>query len=348
MNTDRNHIDHNLLVLYLLDEISTEGKVLVEKWIEASEANRAIFSGLEKTWNETGKLEPAPVVVDTDRAWEKMKARIQAQEIGPQAETSRTKVRSLRRKTVLYTAAAALLALSAATIFLTDWLRKDSGPVPVFYESIAEALTDTLSDGSGIILNAGSQLRYQEEEQKRERQVELKGEAFFAVKPDSTKPFVIDAGMGSIRVLGTEFNVKAYENSDLEVLVESGLVQLALLDENNEPIETLLLTSGEKGVISHTENRLYKTKNLQPDELFWANRKLIFRETQLAQVLDVLKNYYRFELKTSPEILECLLTASFTNQEIGTILEVIAASFELDLSLEEGHYQLTGKGCSDE
>ena len=150
-------------------------------------------------------------------------------------------------------------------------------------------------------------------------------------------------------MLGTKFNVTAYENSDLEVLVESGMVELSVRDSLGNPLETLLLEAGEKGIISHENKHIYKSEDLMPDELFWANRKLIFRETSLQKVLEVLQNYYSFEVEVeNDEVMNCLLSASFTNQEIPHIMEVIAASFELSVSQENSTYQFIGKGCMDE
>ena len=64
MKIDPKHIDHNLLVLFLLDEVSSEERKAVEDWINASVNNKDYFSSLEKTWLETGNIEPAKVVVD--------------------------------------------------------------------------------------------------------------------------------------------------------------------------------------------------------------------------------------------------------------------------------------------
>ena len=340
MKIDPKHIDHNLLVLFLLDEVSSEERKAVEDWINASVNNKDYFSSLEKTWLETGNIEPAPVVVDIDSAWDKMKTLIsQEDEIQHVVPQRKLNARTSRRA-FMYAAIAAMLILSVASVVFTDWFKRSVEPLPFVFESFAEVLIDTLSDGSSIALNENTKLVFSEPTEDKERKVNLEGEAFFAVAADSSKPFVIEAGIGAIKVLGTKFNVKAYENSDLEVLVESGMVELSVRDSLGNPLETLLLEAGEKGIISHENKHIYKSEDLMPDELFWANRKLIFRETSLQKVLEVLQNYYSFEVEVeNDEVMNCLLSASFTNQEIPHIMEVIAASFELSVSQENSTYQ---------
>lgn len=349
MNNDSIHIDHNLLVLYLLDELSSEENQSVEAWINESDANSKAFSSLKKTWNETGKIEPVPVVVDLDEAWGKMKFLISKEDDILAPEPARKSISFISRKIFMYAAIAAMVILGVMSVVFTDWFKKSNDPIPFILESFAEVINDTLSDGSSIALNENSTLIFAESEDKKERQVELKGEAFFAVAADSSKPFVIDAGIGVIKVLGTQFNVRAYENSDLKVFVESGLVELSLLDSVGNPIKSLFLEAGEKGIISYEDRELYKSVDQRPDELFWANRKLIFRETELKKVFEILEYYYEFEIVVEHEaILNCLLSASFTDQDLPYIMEVIAASFELEIAQKDSTYQFIGKGCLDE
>ena len=348
MNIDPKHIDHNLLVLFLLDEISSEERKEVEVWINSSEDNREIFDSLKKTWLQTGKIEPAPVVVDVDLAWGKMKSLIKEEEKIHEAVSQRESSRVISGRRFMYSAIAALLILSVVSVVFTDWFKKSAEPFPFVYESFAEVVIDTLNDGSYIALNENSKLEYAEPTDKLERQIKLEGEAFFAVAADTSKPFVIDAGIGMIKVLGTQFNVKAYENFDLEVLVESGLVELTVVDSLGNLLETLLLEAGEKGIVSYEKRQIFKSEDLSPDELFWADRKLIFRETDLAKVFEILKDYYKFEVEVDDDIMSCLLSASFTNEELPHIMEVIAASFELGLTQQDSTYQFIGKGCIDE
>ena len=191
MKIDPKHIDHNLLVLFLLDEVSSEERKAVEDWINASVNNKDYFSSLEKTWLETGNIEPAPVVVDIDSAWDKMKTLIsQEDEIQHVVPQRKLNARTSRRA-FMYAAIAAMLILSVASVVFTDWFKRSVEPLPFVFESFAEVLIDTLSDGSSIALNENTKLVFSEPTEDKERKVNLEGEAFFAVAADSSKPFVI-------------------------------------------------------------------------------------------------------------------------------------------------------------
>jgi transmembrane sensor len=326
------NIDQKLLVLYLLDEISGPGREKVEAWLSSSPENKSHFDRLARIWTETGKIDPESVVFDTNRAWERMAARIRAEEHqgyggvpagrvdGDGSGTGR-KIVFLKNRLVL--AAAAVLFFGIASVMLIRFMQTRPQAGFVTLASAGAVLEDTLKDGSTVILNAGSELTVPKRFAENNRSVRLLGEAFFAVHPDNQKPFIIDAGIGKVEVLGTAFRVKAYPGSDLEIYVESGKVELSsVVGGQAEAIKTVL-RAGEMGMIGAQSREITMPAKISPDELFWANRKLIFQETRLSLVFDLLKKHYSadIEVKDAP-VLNCLLSATFTNETIGQILEV--------------------------
>lgn len=106
------------------------------------------------------------------------------------------------------------IAVSIALLLVTGILLTDKEPEQelVYYETIAvpDAKTKiTLPDSSIVWLNANACLRYPREFSEQVRQVEIKGEAFFEVRKDEKKPFIVQTDGIGIRVLGTTFNVDA-------------------------------------------------------------------------------------------------------------------------------------------
>jgi transmembrane sensor len=346
MKRDLPNIDQKLLVLYLLDEISQQGRQVVEAWLEASDANRIEFEILRKTWDETGKIAAESVAFDTGRAWGKMQERI-----GTEAKVARP-VRQLplkKRAIRTWVAVAAVLTLGILSIVFTQLLKtgEDAG-----FTTLASAdvvVQDTLNDGSSVVLNTNTQLQIPKSFDRNNRTVKLNGEAFFDVSPDSTRPFVIDAGIGQVTVLGTSFQVKAYSGSDLEVFVESGRVEVSTVDRVTGEVSRLILNAGERGMIHAGSGEIGKPADIGADELFWANRKLIFQETKLSIVFDLLKKHYEADIEVeNPTVLNCLLSATFTDESIGQILEVVAASFDLTMTKDQEKYVINGKGCGNE
>lgn len=360
MKTGQTNIDQKLLVLYLLDEISQPGRARVEAWLSASEENRSEYESLRKTWEETGKIEPASVKFDTGRAWDRMSRRIvtDIKAYGRSGTVGATRgrpgqhamrLRSKRSMMRFIPAAAAVVMLMAVSAVFIRFLQNRQEAGLMTLTSYSVPVQDTLTDGSTVVLNADTRLIVPKKFAKTSRAVKLRGEAFFQVEHDASRPFIIDAGIGQAKVLGTSFHVKAYPESDLEVYVESGMVELSAVDSVSRDTSKIVLKAGERGMIRIGSNSISKPNVIGPDELFWANKKLIFQETRLSLVFELLKKHYDADIDVKdPAILNCLLSATFTDEPIGQILEVVTASFDLKISRDRQKFIINGKGCGNE
>lgn len=354
MKNDHLNIDPKLLVLYLLEEISGEGRLKVEAWLDASESNRNHFQDLRKTWEATGTVDPESVAFDTNRAWERLNRRIVADAAGGEADTVLKPARGLMKvkewgmvRVALSVAAVVLFMM--VSVVLVRYLQNRQDTLPVMMASLASPVQDTLTDGTRVVLNARSELSVPKKFAKDSRLVKLRGEAFFEVEPDSARPFIIDAGPGQVKVLGTSFHVKAYPGADLEVFVETGRVELSVAGAAGGDSVKMVLKAGERGMILSGTGSIVKPPEIGPDELFWANKKLIFQETKLSLVFDLLNKHYQAVIEVQDStIRNCMLSATFTDEPIDRILEVIAASFDLTLSVENEKYFIKGKGCGNE
>lgn len=344
MKNGKNDIDRRKLVLYLLDEISTEGRREVELWLAASGENRKEYELLSKTWKETGKLGFFPKEIDTDKTWDSFSSRLDENA----AKRNITPENNPYQRTVRFLyAAAAVTFLTWISITMVRLIQNDTFKKMETLASNELVIMDTLTDGSIVRLNENSSLTFAKNFRVSERKVKLQGEAFFEVMPDTAKPFIVEAELGSVRVLGTSFQVKGFRETDMEVYVEEGIVEMSA--EKDGDMISLVLVSGEKGIVKYPDGELVKEGVITPDELFWANRKLIFRETRLSLVFELLRKHYKAEIDVeNEEINKCLLTATFDNEEIDQILEVIGASFELDVEKGENKFTIKGRGCSNE
>src|SRR5690606_21381322 len=124
-----------------------------------------------------------------------------------------------------YAAAVVLLPLGAWALYHV-WSNHFVDSVPIVYETEASPQTDTLADGSIITLNSFATLRYAQEARTKQRIAMLdEGEVFFNVKSDPNRPFIVQSGAVTIRVLGTSFHVKRV-GDETEVIVESGHVKV--------------------------------------------------------------------------------------------------------------------------
>ncbi|NQV02099.1 MAG: FecR domain-containing protein [Bacteroidia bacterium] len=338
-----NHIDQHLLLQYLLGKSDTENKREIEEWLHKSEANRKQLERLEVLWLETGKLVPQPVVVDTAAAWQRLSARIDAVE----NESGRGAAGNIiRMQTFRWVASIAAILLFALGFW---WFGVFSSQDQLLVmASIEEVVTDTLPDGTVVTLNKNSSILYPEAFENGTREVTLLGEAFFDVKANPEKPFIVQAGSAGVQVLGTSFDVRAYPNQGVEVIVSTGRVILFHMNPLTGDSASVLLSAGMKGILPFGSEEPEVDARHTPDELFWLNQTLEFRQTPLSEVIQLLRNCYHVQIQLSnEEISSCRLTASFSAEPIELILQVIADTFSFELEQSNGTYLLTGNDCGE-
>lgn len=344
MNQNQQDIDENLLLQYLLGNASDTVRNKVGKWLDADSRNRKHLDQLESLWLETGKLDPPPLPVDLPKARERLAARIKKQEI----EQAVKQKKSLGHRYLPYAISAAALVILVFGIYAI--LRLQTTKVKeIEIAANSSVVGDTLPDGSYITLNKESKLKYSAHFNDGKRLVKLTGEAFFEVAKDPLKPFVVDAGIAKVKVLGTVFNVSAYPGKDIQITVNKGRVLFFALDPRTGDTLSILLTTGMSGVMRQGTLKPVVVEKSSPDNLFWANRTLDFSGTPLSEVFVLVKTYYGVKISVStPDILNCRLTASFVNEPVNNIMTVIAESLELKLSVEGNNYYFSGNGCLNE
>jgi len=201
-----------------------------------------------------------------------------------------------------------------------------------------------LPDGSVVALNSNSQLQFPKKFRGNTREVTIIGEAFFDVKPNPEKPFVINAGKAQVKVLGTSFNVSAYpETETVEVVVKTGKVQVVNnLGESLNNESEVFLSPGEKSILFNESNILQKTENLDPNYLAWKTHDLIFNEVPLIEVVQCLEKVYHVQIQLSePELSDLLLEAHFDKKPIDFILNVVRLTFDLNLLEENKQFTLS-------
>lgn len=339
MNPEPIHIEEHLLLQYLTGRAGADERAAVEAWLEESEAHRKTLDRLEHLWLETGRLNPPPLAVDTDAAWNRMLFRMNA---GETVVANERGIRPFVRYALRI--AAALVILAGIVALIRWWTAK---PAMIEMAATEMVLRDTLPDGSRITLNSDSRLVFPEKFRSDSRRVKLTGEAYFNVVRDSLRPFIIDAGAAGVKVLGTSFRVKTRPGEAVEVHVVSGRVLLFRIDPRTEDTLSLVLTSGEQGVMKPGARTPEKKEGRISDDLFWANRMLEFEGIPLSEVIGLLEKHYGIAVTVStPDILYCRLSATFLDDPPGRIMTVIAESFGLQLSTKGNNYQLSGNGCS--
>lgn len=186
----------------------------------------------------------------------------------------------------------------------------------------------TLADGSKVWLNADSKLSYPAAFNGDTREVELAGEAFFDVAKNKSKPFIIHLKKGTVRVLGTSFNIKAYDGSRVvETSVVTGRVAFIPHTSNATKTDTTFLTHNMKAVYTIETGLLTTATAISDEDKAWTEGKLIFKDISLKDIAETLeRNFGKEVLFNSEQIMEYKLTGSFENDSLEEILYYLARS----------------------
>lgn len=330
---------YTLIGKYLSGEASLDEKSSLLRWMDESSENRSEFERMKKLWlHASHKKEEESLNVDVDLAWKKVQDKIEAED-NKIKDISSSYYKPKLRNILLKIAAFFVLAFTVYILF-----KLSSGILFQQQNTLASSehiLTDSLPDNSIITLNKNSNLSYNKGFKGKSRKVELQGEAFFKVSPDPTKEFVVQLKDVQVIVLGTSFNVSAYDSLKyIQVAVEEGRVKVLTKNDSS------LLLGGESIYIDKSSGKLSEKSSFKHELLFWKSNRLVFKNQALKDVFEILEKQYDIYIQLSnPSILNCRLTAKFNDEKIEQIIEIIAANFKLKLERNGKTYLLDGDGC---
>jgi ferric-dicitrate binding protein FerR (iron transport regulator) len=183
--------------------------------------------------------------------------------------------------------------------------------------------TIVLPDGSKIWLNADSKIKYPPAFVGHLREVYLSGEAFFDVARDATKPFIIHLSKGTIKVVGTSFNIRAYENEKLiETSVSTGRV--AFIPARTKAIQqpdTIFITPNNKVRYSLNDDQVKIEPTAAAEDKAWTEGKLIFKALTLEEIaIELERNFGKKVVFVDEEPKQYRLTGTFENNSLEDIL----------------------------
>jgi ferric-dicitrate binding protein FerR (iron transport regulator) len=180
--------------------------------------------------------------------------------------------------------------------------------------------TFILPDNSEVVLNSGSEMEYKNWNWDNNRELNLKGEAYFKVAKGKT--FEVVTALGKVTVIGTQFNVKARKNR-FEVTCYQGKVKV---NHNNK---TILLTKG-KSIIFGIGNQ-FEMKEINVTEPQWRNGELVFDKESLETILDELKRQYNLEFVLKNHSSEQLFTGVIPMKNLDAALEILSFTYHLQV-----------------
>jgi transmembrane sensor len=209
-----------------------------------------------------------------------------------------------------------------------------------------------LSDGSVVWLKGESRLEYPKSFTGATREVTLTGEAFFDVAKDQEKPFIIHSGNLTTRVLGTSFNIKAYESDESqEIAVVTGKVSVSVKGSADNQVKEVVLLPKQKAIYSKKDNSLIESSDEEEVQAYSsvAKNKLDFNETSLKDIITVLNATHNVNISVARESMKnCIITADLTNESLEISIEILSKAINAEYTMNEKNILLSGNGCPEQ
>ncbi|WP_288237434.1 FecR domain-containing protein [uncultured Alistipes sp.] len=182
-----------------------------------------------------------------------------------------------------------------------------------------------LADGTQVWLNAASRLRFFTANDGAERRVWLEGEAYFEVAHDAKRPFIVESGGQSIRVLGTRFNVNGYDGDRAiyTTLVEGSVAITPLAGG-----EQVTLQPGQQATYSRRNDDQIAVAAVDTSQATaWMTGTFIFNRASITEIMESLARWYDFEFEVSPLLDGLRFSGQFPRcEELDKILTIIAST----------------------
>lgn len=327
METEHQHIDFiELIGKYLSWEASQVEIILLENWVQESPENKSIYQQYRKTW-QLAQLPKLEKQINVNSEWGKLQSKINQQSSSKIIEFPKKK-----NKWIYNIAASILLIFSVGTIYY--FMQYSNKQI----QTQQNTLAFYFSDSTKVTINQNSQIKYSKQYNKKERRVQLAGDAFFEVTPNKTKAFIVETQNIEIRVLGTAFYVNSRKGSDeIEVIVEHGKVSVT------GPLqEEIILTKGEKAIFKKEEKSLVKEINSDPNYLAWESKVLHFNNTKLSKVIEDINKAYHTELFISDSSIQKLqLTATYKEKSLKSVLKLLSETLDLKITKKKNKIKIT-------
>lgn len=243
------------------------------------------------------------------------------------------KIDGRKRSSVRWIWGAAASIILLLGIGIATWELKTADKDRLYTEistSFGEKKEYILPDGSKVLLNACSRLKFPEKFDREHRNVDLSGEAYFEVAHKEKSIFQIQTGAFNVKVLGTKFNIKAYTKQETaSVSVKSGKVEVQL------PEASLKLTANEQVRILAGGNEFIKKKEDHVQTLAWIHDKLYYHNATIYDITKDLERHYNCRFRFAEnQSFPNLISGRHDNRSLEAVLQSIEYATGIKYKIE--------------
>ncbi|NOY97308.1 MAG: FecR family protein [Chlorobi bacterium] len=191
-----------------------------------------------------------------------------------------------------------------------------------------------LADGTHVYLNSLSELKYPVQFLGDKREVELTGEAYFEVTHKNDNPFIVKTKEMSMEVLGTTFNINAYENTG-KVITTLVAGKIMVKGNNNENMKGRILIPEEQAVFDISSKQLEVIKVDVSLYTAWKDGEFIFYDTRLYDIMNTLTRWYSVEARFMDNSLKELRFSGSLDRygNIDSILDIIKSTNKVEIEI---------------
>jgi len=210
-----------------------------------------------------------------------------------------------------------------------------------------------LEDGSEVTLKPGSEISFARDFSNN-REVHLTGEAFFNVKRNPLRPFLVYTNEVVTRVLGTSFNIKAYKNDkQITVAVKTGKVSV-YTKENADPTtqdtpqSAVILTPNQQVVYNRNSEKVSKQVVEKPEIILPEPTlfKMVYDGAPVTKIFEVLEENYGIDIEYDEALLSgCVLTTNMSDEGLYERIEVICKAINADYTISDAVIIIKSRGC---
>ena len=325
---------YSIISKYLASETSEAETRELETWRQANEENEKLFQELRESWTLAHTDSAQPYFPDKEIMWNKILSNIK------QVRIVKTYSRSLLIKSASIAASIALLiGISISFLFQSiDFKTPQNVALKTQWGEKAEI---TLPDGSQVLLNSGSTLTYNTDFNRKNRKVQLEGQAFFDVTKDTQNPFTVSVGNVNVNVHGTAFDVNGYkQDSSIEVALLRGRVSITSdkgkLLANMQP--------DQKAIIDKRD--FSKSKLIACDaetEGVWRYNKLKIENEPMDALLHKMERWYGVRIRLSGTPGEKHYWLTIKTESLTEMLEVINKITPINYTINGEEVNITYK-----
>ena len=316
---ERKDIYIELLDCFMRGELPAEQEHELRTWFKQPEVREMLFQHYRHSWTEAeGKELPVEI---QNRMFRNIQSRIHTET----EKKEQKSVRKLKFHQWLPYAAAVVFLLGFTTFVhlymnLADKTENYSSQVYKVLVDKGQRASVILPDGTKVWLNSHTELTYNGDYGKGNRQVVLSGEGYFEVAKDTTLRFIVKAGEMEVEALGTTFNVKAYqEDRELTTTLFEGKVRTSVGKDE------VILKPDESLSFDKSSRRMIVSDDLAAYARMWKDNELVFKGATMEEVAVMLDRLYNVKVRfASEKVKHYRFSGVIKNNSLDNVIELIS------------------------